>query len=811
MPDSPLVPWTAADFLIHGEFCPIDEILPAIERARRTAGAKAALLLVADDWAVLRTLCGCVADDDPRALRLSKLLETVSLLPPGKKRRRSSALQDYIRSPRRPGGGGKRFPFTINQILHTLAGIARKAGEKDLAIWLSEGVPSWMPARLPDEACGARINTALIFYEARKGLDEEQGLPLVAVDGHLIDILARVSSTAHANVRRDDLIMKRLDQKLDPALYIAGSIDFKAAAKALVDLAVEISGSNAGACYLVDHSKESFELKASHMTREFERKWSYPEEFSTDSRALGAVATDEHLTLQLPPGMAGRAIHTTGVARAGTFTDRIELATPLPGPLATPKAPAVGVLTLAKLRNPGAPYGAYEIAVLRNVALRLALVATTTNTTQAAEMFARLSMRAARLTISPSIEQEEPSPAQIVVLPDDVSAALPAIEDALSTLGSVTHSGTATFRVALPIEAWESSHGLTLARVAAYPPELAGDIEYALQPETERGYNWSAVRSGQIINKPEVDPIDPEYSAHREKTRSELSVPVYVEDRVVGVVNLESPVEHAFDGHVEIAQAAAEHIGLAVANARLALSAIVQEQATDILREAHDITHLPDELREEVEKIDVLSQQDADRLTTSVEGIQREVDRLRLVSLDGMSLLPRHRDLTFPALVNHVLEKKEMSKSTSVKRLDRDWWPHEPYAAVAIAKALGDIMDNARNHRAKGAAPPEVELRHDVWGGQVQDVLTVRSEPDTVRMLAQAINVYRCPLNQLEFDEGEDVDIGDIQLGSYLAGLLIRRAGGEVHLIYGDGPQARVTVAVPAPSSPKPAKGDVDD
>ena len=103
---------------------------------------------------------------------------------------------------------------------------------------------------------------------------------------------------------------------------------------------------------------------------------------------------------------------------------------------------------MTKLGEPS-PYGSYEVAVVRNVALRLALLATTTKTTQAAEMFARLSMRAARLSLS-SEGDRKPSTPPIVLLPKDIEEAVPAIEDALSTLGEVTGAGTATFRAALP-------------------------------------------------------------------------------------------------------------------------------------------------------------------------------------------------------------------------------------------------------------------------------------------------------------------------------------------------------------------------
>ena len=91
-----------------------------------------------------------------------------------------------------------------------------------------------------------------------------------------------------------------------------------------------------------------------------------------------------------------------------------------------------------------------------------------------------------------------------------------------------------------------------------------------------------------FVNEPDVGAAV-DYVAHNPQTRSQLCVPVYVEGRVIGIVNLESPALHAYDAWIDIAQATAAHIGLAVANARLALATVIQEQARETLRRAHGL------------------------------------------------------------------------------------------------------------------------------------------------------------------------------------------------------------------------------
>jgi hypothetical protein len=777
--------WFHTDFLIHGEYCPIEEIEEVVDQARRRVEAAAALLLVADEWVMMRTLCHCVPAGRPEVDRMRVMLAKASLLPKpryGEKRRRSRALQDLIRGPR--SGRELRFPDTAADVMEELAIVAMENDDPQLASWLMRGIPPWVPARVPDRLRGARMRCALLFLEPRRA--RLAGGTLVAADDELVDISARVHATAHANVRRDHVIMERLDQKLDPAV-IAGSEDFSATAQPLVELVLGIADANIASCYLVDYSEAKLHRKA-HRGIRVGQAWAYPEELSTNASTLAAAATAKHRTLQLPPGLGGELVEPTPRPKRRRSEERvIELAAPLPGPLATPKAPAVGVLTVARIGDPR-PFGAYEMAVVRNVALRLALVATTTNTTQAAKMFARLSHRSAGHPPGPISEGERESTPPRITLPDDIAWGLHPIEDALTTLGEVTRAGSATFRAALPAGDPASPHGLTLARVAGYPAEVGRDEEHAVQSKEEGGHNWCAVISGEIGNFPVVRRGEKTYSEHRKGTRSELSVPVNVEDRVVGVVNLESPVEHAFDAHVELAQAAAEHIGLVIANARLALSTAVQERATEVLRVAHEITHEPEEIRKEA---DDLPAEKADRVLALADGIHEKVKKLRYGQPDGEDLLPPGEP-TFPEIVRFSV--KRLGMEADFQSDEGPWTPHPAQQALAIAKALGDVLDNAVEHRGRRTHPPHLTITRDRWGGRRQDVLIVHTVPDRYCPEAEAINVYRCPLDPDPAVEGEE----EAHLGAYLAGLQIRRIGGEVHLSY-ERNLARVVVSVPAP------------
>jgi GAF domain-containing protein len=627
---------------------------------------------------------------------------------------------------------------------------------------------------------------------------------MATADDDVQDITERVNATAHASVRLDDLIMKRLDDRLNPSDYVSGEVDFAVAAQQLVQVAVEAVGANAGACYLVDHARRCFDREASVIgNQRLAKLWEYPRMLDADAQVLGVISNDEHQTLQLPPGSPKNpAIEPTCRARPGApYLDSLELATPLPGPLASPQAPAIGVLTVAKLAAPLTPYGAHELAVLRNGALRLALIATTTNTTRAARMFFRISSRGGRTTPVPTsaaVAAESRSDTPPLVLPDDIRTAFPALHDALTTIAEVTRSHSATFRASLPDPSCTAPHGTALVRVAAYPQALLEATTLRSQRHEEGGVNWRVALTGSLENVPDVAKLEgKDYRRHRPNTKSELCVPVYVEDRVVGVMNLESPVAHAYDAHVDIAQATAEHVGLAIANARLALASVLQEHAIEVIRRAHHLTHKPEDLKRLAARVprDV-----AGELAAIAASLDAETATLRRAPAPDLDLLPAECDTTLPGLVRVAVEAAELS-FCEIRVDGSEWAPHPPDVAGPVLKALADILHNAREHRARGAELVILHCRHGTWGGSADDVLELRATPDVVLNPEIAINVYRCPL-QFGFDETDD-SLAEPRLGAYLAGLHLRRVGGDAHLCYTSGHDVRCTVSLPAPPVPQ--------
>lgn len=826
--------WTPSDFALMGRFCPIDELKRALEQARLKTGAKGAVLLVADESAVLGTLSMCLPEGDRYLAELAHLLRRGERLRTGAWARkmtekRRSSLPELIRTsiPARDRKR-ERFPATANDLLRVVAELARRNGMEDVGEWLDLSRTRWFPARVPTAARGARMSTVVMLLEPRnhKKVDAD-GTVVVAINDDVMRLTECVNGTVQASVRRDDLIMRRLDFKLSSSLTEA-DVDFAKFAGGLLEMAVYGSNSEAGACYLIDPASQAMTLQAIYMPQHLRAYWKFARCLPADGGYAALACAGEGQAIQLPPGLLAKpGLKATCAPRVESAEPILELATPMPGPLGSPSAPAIGAMTLVKLGADPDPFGAYEVALARNGALRLALISATTKAEQAARIFTTMSRDATHLRrdslatdmmLRARRQSSKTAARMSKTLPDDLEVVLPVIQNVLAHLAQVTQSETVTFRAALPDPLASEPHGVSLVRIATFPAELADEVEHEVQRDDGTGINWKVACEGALtyesnvqVRRQKSDAADPPgdqearrgYVEHHRSTRSELCVPVFVEDRVVGVVNLESPVVHAYDAQIDICQALAEHVGTAIANARLVLAGVLQAEARDILRKSHDLSHAHEDLRKIAS---TASPEVARRIETEADRIQREAEDLLTFSVDPRREVTLEGGTTFPNLVNVARVQCSLEFDRVIDG-GAEWRQHPPHVADLVVKSLVDILDNARRNRAPDHPSITLELDQCEWGGQSQDTLVVRIQVERRLRPSRAVNVYRCPLSNvdIQYDQsGEPLRLVDSpQLGAYLAGTHARRAGGDVHLTYVSGNKARVVFSVPSPK-----KGD---
>ncbi len=526
----------------------------------------------------------------------------------------------------------------------------------------------------------------------------------------------------------------------------------------------------------------------------------FPQEIEEGSLRAAAVAVGRRRPVA--HGWDGTKNDVEATARLGDeHPPYVEIATPVPGPLASSRASCAGVLTVlrfAKLEGELKPYAAYDHALLRNVALRLALLHATEDMEAASELFRDLTIRSPQ-TLTALRKQTGDGARRAGLahpIPEDVAAALPSIETALGKIARLTGSHSATFRLALPNLDTAAPHGLSLVRIAAHSRDgmLAGQ---EVQDLMGRGVNCLAARTGIAQNVPFVD-RSAAYEAVREGTRSEISVPVTVEGMVVGVVNLESTVGRAYDARVSTAIAFAEHVGTVLADARLAKARQLHQYATQIVRRGHDLS-------DETRRIATATVASPPAVQAEVDGALRSInERARgIAKFDPED--DRHPGATFPELTEAAWRKAKIAEvDDEIETGGEPWHRLDEETAGVVFDCLRHVFVNVQGHTPVDAKDlAEVKLSKGVvFGGRMYDVLRVRNESKEAIDPRRAVNLYRVPIVDRERSSRRSPEADAIDLprfGAYLAGNQARAVGGNVHLAVESRRRVRLTVMVPQP------------
>lgn len=340
----------------------------------------------------------------------------------------------------------------------------------------------------------------------------------------LLDLGVRLKCTAEANARRDSVVMQQVMRGL---LFTPGDPDSSlegVSANALA-LACTITGSTGGAVYYLSTSRREFWCAAS---REGDTHF-YPATLPFDNRdSTVRWAVERHRAYQqIGSSSASRALTRAVDADGGT-----ELITPIAGPLANTSSPAVGAIALFHRDGDPRGYTAYERALVRNIALRLALFRTNVATQKIATAISTLRASSPRRRQLAPIEKATGLPDP----PRDITVATERFEEPLSWLAESTDSHSVTLRIALPDRDSPSPHGLSLHRVAASPPERMLD-DYPIERKGDPGLHWDVFESGREKYVPDARQDRKHFGKEiRKDTRSVLCVPVRVDGILSGTL-----------------------------------------------------------------------------------------------------------------------------------------------------------------------------------------------------------------------------------------------------------------------------------
>jgi GAF domain-containing protein len=769
----PAAQWSPADYTLRGEFCPLSVVEDLFHHLREAVNAQTLIHLCFDSEIIMRSLCLTVAQEQEFGSRLTQVLQKTDF-----RNDITGVTQACI------AVENSSEPTPINIL-----------GRQDLdsvtscLSYLMARAEEWRASKFASFATTEKWSGVFLNHMGREGIHPQPGelRSIILVDRTLtiptlddfasrFNVLAvALKCTAYANSRRDSVVMQQMYRQFsltDPA-------GFEEIASQAIKLAMDITNSSAGAIYLqTSEPVDGYRRISVRGTRGV-----YPEVINhdDDSKALARVVSG-HRAAQLwesyPEAWRSRTVE--GLHGA-------ELITPIAGPLASPWAPAVGAISLFRQGSNAAAFSAYDLALIRNLSLRLALLRTTNSTSNIARAIANLRSHS---RFDPKVVRSTGTydGADGHAIPRDIQAVVQRLDGPLKTLSESTYSHSVTLRVALPSANAMEPHGLALVRVAAYPRKRLFDEE-RVQNESKGGINWKVAQSGNYEYAADVKKHR-QYLPIRPRTASQLCLPVRTEGALVGVLNLESTHLDNYASMIPLLDAFCGALGRTLADARAAFEQEVLDRAAHTIAKRHDIDNFLTELNRRLQKVNIsLPAWDAVndftlRTRTALEEIRRppSPEETRTQSLGGI-IGDAISDLEIETYLQPPLGEESFEA-----RLGAD-------AAGPIRVAITNVLRNLNQHSAltvdesMGHPPMRISYHTVSYAGVDHAVVLLENYADYYVDSARVLELYRFPL------DGPD---GALRLGAFLAGLNARRAGARVHSVALNHPRmVRTTIMIP--------------
>ncbi|REG00761.1 hypothetical protein DFJ67_6818 [Asanoa ferruginea] len=593
----------------------------------------------------------------------------------------------------------------------------------------------------------------------------------------LADIGVMLKCTAEANARRDAVVMQQVMQRLSFSSAKHKKMSLEAVSQKALSLAIEITGSVGGAVYFssTSSSPPTFQRVASQAGVGF----AFPGSIALGEKTTLGWSVERHRAYQrISSSRAAEALTPAVEADGGT-----ELVTPISGPLADTLAPAVGAIVLFHPAGEPRGYSAYERALVRNVALRLALFRTNIATREIANAISVLRSGSPR-RLQTSGKKIESSIG--VGWPKDIIQATARFAQPLKQLADSTHSHSVTLRIALPDAETTRPHGLALARVAAHPAERLED-PYEREREGDPGLHWDVMRDGHEEYAPNIRG-NSHFPEVRPGTVSTLCVPVRIEGVLAGTLNLESPFVDNYAPFLPLIMALSGAVGRTLADARAEIESGLLDRTAHALGKRHEYSGVLSALQKGLESVS--SQDLRQALIDKAESLRTLIQDLR--EPDMPATLPAK---SLWQIVGDNLRNAELAASTECPTETLFHIKLSPRASRAVSTVLNSVFRNVSYHSSpdgrdfNGERVPRVRFDVVRLGGARRAVIVIENLTERILETDFCTTLYRYPTETLN---------GEIRLGTYIAGLNARRVGAHIHAVPIQGGRGlRTTVIVP--------------
>lgn len=366
-------------------------------------------------------------------------------------------------------------------------------------------------------------------------------------------------------------------------------------------------------------------------------------------------------------------------------------------------------------------------------------------------------------------------------IPLDLSMAYHDIQELLKIASDATGSHSATFRLV-------SSCNRSLVRTVSALDETNN------HPNSDIDLNSMAItavvaREGVAIYEPNItrllrkdlQPIE----IPQRSSRAEFCLPVFLSGMLIGVLNFEHRVDHAYDEWEHLLELVAVSVGQQLALSRRA----IDNQFLSSIPSIFDLEHMRNHT---AEFLAFLYRSEANFQSCTSEFVQELFSKAKALdteikgSMPYENQSPRIKGLAYT--IERVLKNsdyaidlvRESQPSRRGIELDKIFVSEITTRALEIAG--NNISRNLTDHSFWG----EVVLKHDVVKIGGRDVFELvitspaREQADDFDIARFNRTVYRLPYRQN--------DQGRMHYGCYIAGRALREIGGDIHgQFYDDG------------------------
>jgi GAF domain-containing protein len=782
----PRITWHPQDFIVGGRYCDSHHIVDELEDLRRARGAKALVLLALRETTVFRPLLRLAHADRERLQELQELLVSRS----------------DLTSVARRGASRENLKQSLVAAL-PLEELGLEGIETTLLERIEQPTPH--PASDPRPPLTRPASVVVLAFGGKPSKSEES-----ALDALLLMVNASAPVIAHRELQaQTDLRLSLAEAETDwyhesrrpsQSPSLSSRIDTHDPedenewhpdnyAKRLLRLALEVTHSSVGNLYVAKRDGRSLKLVAQVLNdvaieelspADDDKPIGVVERVYERGRAL--IINDVEDYQRMNPDA-----QYLSVIGDPSLEPYAELAVPIvQGPFASsvpppglpPPAKPIGVLNVERVRPTDTRAGDFtpsDLAALQTIAFLYALRRAGSLTMASATSLASLTQQNALAPASDALELlDEPDIADV---PVDLMSARKSLSLITGQIYALTRSSSVAIRIVTPDQS-------RLVRFVAFPQERLRD-EHGIIPISAQGsVNAWVARTGLPCYIPNVtarwgsqfDGLGGVLRvANRQRLRSELCLPISVQGRVLGTLNLESAQPSDYpDDVVAVVKAMAEQAGVAIAQARRAdewrLFAIHAEQT----RRSHRVLKKVGKFNEWLEKHDYkLSEGAAREARKRADAISAAADPLRRATLAGPTLSGS------PQSARAAVEEAMRQSNIAARYLDiRDLPPADltlpELSSHVLTIALTEVLQNAANHVSGNTNLPfMVRVRHRCERRGALDYLCLEVTSRVEEALDQETVdlLYRRPVAR-----------DRTHIGAYVAGSYVRSVGGEIYV-----------------------------